>query len=201
MWEEEPVGVDPKRPLVGFALVAVLCAVLMTLSVGRGWSMDLVHPGKPLVAPAAGPVGGPPSQAPVPSEPMELSIPDELTTQPLGVAHGGPVTKKASAHATPEGEVAVTAVPEATRSGKDARSAEKAQRRTDQKSDRKSSDRIAAKAQRQAEKTATKALRTLQKAAEKAERHAEKAAEKAERQAEKAVTQALRDAEKAARKG
>ena len=194
------MGVDPKRPLVGFALVAVLCAVLMTLSVGRGWSMDLVHPGKPLVAPAAGPVGGPPSQAPVPSEPMELSIPAELTPQPLGVAHGGPVTKKASAHATPEGEVAVTAVPEATGSGKDVRSAEKAKRTTDQKAERRA-DRTAAKAQRQAERTATKALRTLQKAAEKAERQAEKAAGKAERQAEKAVARALREAEKAARKG
>ena len=205
MWEEEPVGVDPKRPLVGFALVAVLCAVMMTLSVSRGWSVDLVHPGKPLVAPAAGPVVGPPSQAPVPSEPRELSIPAELTTQPLGVAHGGPATKKSATHATPEAEVAfeavtetqvVTSVPEVVRSGKDARSADKAQRKAD-----RTADKTAAKAQRQSEKTAMKALRTLQKAAAKAERKAEKAAARAQRDAEKAAAQAQREAEKAARKG
>ena len=48
MWEAEPVGADPKRPLVGFAVVAVLCAVLMALSGGPGWVLAACHPGKPI---------------------------------------------------------------------------------------------------------------------------------------------------------
>ena len=54
MWEGDPVGVDPKRPLVGFALVAVLCAVLMSVSVGKGYSFDLFQPGKPIASSVGG---------------------------------------------------------------------------------------------------------------------------------------------------
>src|SRR5918994_1057480 len=94
MWEGEPVGVDQKRPLVGFALVAVLCAVLMTVSVGRGWA-DIFQPGKPIAAPALDGRADAPAQAPRPSaleDDAEISIPVELSAQPLGVAVGSPVS-------------------------------------------------------------------------------------------------------------
>src|SRR5688572_20791318 len=100
MWEGEPVGVDQKRPLVGFALVAVLCAVLMTASVGRGFG-DVFQPGKPIAAAAiGGRLDRAPAPTPQPSEladPAEISIPVELSAQPLGVAVGSPVARKSVA--------------------------------------------------------------------------------------------------------
>ena len=90
MWEGDPVGVDPKRPLVGFALVAVLCAVLMSLSVSRGWSADVFGPGRPIAAPAADDrLDRVPPPAAVPAVPV--TMPAELSTQPLGAAPAGPV--------------------------------------------------------------------------------------------------------------
>lgn len=83
MWEGDPVGVDPKRPLVGFALVAVLCAVLMSLSLGRGWSFDLFQPGKPITSSMGDRVEWMPASAPDVAEPVEVGFPVELSTQPL----------------------------------------------------------------------------------------------------------------------
>jgi hypothetical protein len=187
MWEEEPVGVDPKRPLVGFALVAVLCAVLMTLSVGRGWGVDLFHPGKPIATSAAGGhVDRVPSPSPQRVPAAEAKIPAELSTQPLGVAVGAPTAKQASQPTGDTGSESVreTPSPDATRASKDVRAADKA----------------AAKALRQADKAAAKALRQADKAALKALRQADKAAAKALRQADKAAAKALRQADKAAEK-
>src|SRR5687768_9920832 len=91
MWEGEPVGVDPKRPLVGFALTAVLCAVLMALSVGgRGWSTGVFEPGRPIAGEVTGDVL---ERAAVPAAVAAgpVSIPVELSTQPLGTAAAGPL--------------------------------------------------------------------------------------------------------------
>ena len=175
MWEEEPVGVDPKRPLVGFALVAVLCAVLMTLSsVGRGWGGELFHPGKPIAAPSAGShLDRVPSPAPQRVQHAEANIPAELSTQPLGVAVGAPAAKKAVSRPTVETEtVAETTAPDSTRAA----------------------DKATAKAQRQADKAAAKALRQADKAAAKAQRQADKAAAQAQREADKAAEQATAEA-------
>ena len=89
MWEGEPVGVDQKRPLAGFALVAVLCAVLMTLSVSRGWSLDLIHPGRPIVTAGQAEKAPHDRRAAEPTADVTtVSIPVELSAQPLGAASG-----------------------------------------------------------------------------------------------------------------
>ena len=223
MWEEEPVGVDPKRPLVGFALVAVLCAVLMTLSVGRGWALDLFHPGKPIAASAA---GGhldrfAPAVAP-PAEPAQMSIPAELSAQPLGVAAGGPVPAQSVTQQLPAVEDdAEAATTETTLVGKADRKADQVDRKADRRADKadRKDDRRADKADRTSDKAAQKAQRTADKAAEKLQRLADKAADRAARDAAKAerhaarlaghlarsaqraAEQAVKAAEKAARKG
>jgi hypothetical protein len=182
MWEGEPVGVDQKRPLVGFALVAVLCAVLMTLSVGQGWGMDLFRPGKPIAAPAElrhrAPVHADKTQ-PIPHE--TVTIPAELSAQPLGVATPQPVSTRV-ARAT------------AAQSPAPAPQADRAAQRAERKA-----EKALAKLQRKADKAATKAERKAAKTAAKAERDAEKAAAKAARDAEKAAAAAARDAAKLAR--
>lgn len=89
MWEAEPVGVDPRRPLVGFALVAVLCAVLMMVTVGRGWGTDVFGPARPLAAPAA---DVRPSSAPTPpAAPTTVDIQAELSAPLLGAVPAGTV--------------------------------------------------------------------------------------------------------------
>ena len=100
MWEGEPVGIDQKRPLAGFALVAVLCAVLMTLSVARGWGLDIFHPGRPIAAAGQADAAPHVRRHPAPTtDPAPVSIPTELSTQPLGVATGG--AAHAKGHARP----------------------------------------------------------------------------------------------------
>ena len=88
MWEGDPVGVDQKRPLVGFALVAVLCAVLMFVSVGRGFGLsDFIRPGRPIAAPVertpTAPPGGPMHQH------VPAAIPAELSAPPLAAVVAG----------------------------------------------------------------------------------------------------------------
>src|SRR6478752_5762867 len=85
MWEGDPVGVDQKRPLVGFVLVAALCAVLMFVSVGRGFGLsDFVRPGRPIAAPVERTPAEPPGSAlkDVPAA-IPAAIPAELSAQPL----------------------------------------------------------------------------------------------------------------------
>ena len=189
MWEGDPVGVDQKRPLVGFALVAVLCAILMTLSVGQGWGVDIFRPGKPIAVPAEAVRLAPAQEQPT-AERGAVSIPAELSAQPLGVAVSEPLSKRvarATAQSEPdEQDDAQSPAPE--------RQADSAAQRAERKA-----DRAAAKAQRKADKAAAKALRKADKAAAKALRDAEKAAAKAQREADKAAAQAARDADKAAR--
>lgn len=170
------MGVDPKRPLVGFALVAVLCAVLMTLSVGRGWGGELFHPGKPIANVAAGGhLDRVPSPQPVePVEPVEVSIPAELSTQPLGVAAGSSVVKKAVSQP----------IQDAAKATKDTKG-----------------HRVADKAERKAAKAERKAAKAAEKAAAKAERDAAKAERDAGRLAAKLARTELRAFEKAARTG
>lgn len=170
------MGVDPKRPLVGFALVAVLCAVLMTLSVGRGWGGELFHPGKPIANVAA---GGHLDRAPSPQpvEPVEVSIPAELSTQPLGVAAGSPVVKKAVSQPIQDAT-------KATKATKDTQG-----------------HRVADKAERKAAKAERKAAKAAEKAAAKAERDAAKAERDAGRLAAKLARTELKALEKAARTG
>jgi hypothetical protein len=200
MWEGEPVGVDQKRPLVGFALVAVLCAVLMTISVGQGWGADIFRPGKPIAAPveirhrALAPAE---AQA---AEGAAVSIPAELSAQPLGVTVSEPRVKRVAraaarseAQAQPEEQDEAEAQAPAPE-----RQAVKAQHEADKAAAKAA--REAAKAERQAAKTAAKAERDAAKAAAKAERDAAKAAAKAERDAAKAAAKAERDAAKAAAK-
>ena len=99
MWEGDPVGVDQKRPLVGFALVAVLCAVLMFVSVGRGFGLsDFVHPGRPISAPvehtpSERPAG--PARQDVPAA-VPAAIPAELSAQPLAAVVAAASAEKAA---------------------------------------------------------------------------------------------------------
>ena len=111
MWEGEPVGVDPRRPLLGFVLVAVLCAVLMTISVGRGFGVDLVHPGKPIATPPVRTPVEPPADVVV--VPASVTLPDGLSADPYAiVASGGPVP--ASADESASDSTATESTPDAT---------------------------------------------------------------------------------------
>lgn len=189
MWEGEPVGVDPKRPLVGFALVAVLCAVLMTLSVGQGWGVDIFRPGKPIAVPVEAVHVAPAQEQP--REPETVSIPDELSAQPLGVAVPEPLSKRiarATAQSTSPAPP-TQAQPDELADEADAASS----------APERQADRAAERAERKAHQAALKALRATEKAARKAQREAEKAAARAQREAEKAAARAQREADKAAR--
>lgn len=185
------MGVDQKRPLVGFAFVAVLCAVLMTVSVGRGWS-DVFQPGKPIAAAApGGRVDHAPARTPQPGaseETAEISIPVELSAQPLGVAVGSPASRTASGTSGADSSTAgspttLTTTPRADR--KVARQVERADR----------------KAARQAGKADRKAARQTGSTLRKSARQADKADRKAAQAAEKAARKAAKAAEKAARRG
>ena len=173
MWEGEPVGVDQKRPLVGFAFVAVLCAILMTVSVGRGWA-DIFQPGKPIAAAAlGGPADGEPATVTQPSalaDDAEISIPVELSAQPLGVSVGAPVSTET---------VATSGSRSTAGSGSTSRS------RT---TESLASLRIAAR-ETAADRTAARQGKVADR---KAARQAEKVDRKAHRQAEKADRQADR---------
>ena len=113
MWEGEPVGVDPRRPLLGFVLVAVLCAVLMTISVGRGFGVDLVHPGKPIATPPVRTPVEPPADVVV--VPASVTLPDGLSADPYAaaVASGGPVPASASEESASE-STATESTPDTT---------------------------------------------------------------------------------------
>jgi hypothetical protein len=202
MWEGEPVGVDQKRPLVGFALVAVLCAVLMTLSVGRGWGADIFRPGKPIAAPVEIRHSAvPPAEKAQAVESASVSIPAELSAQPLGVAVSAHQAKRVSrAAGTSRTQAAQPAEQDEAQAEKAAQgAADQAERSADKASD-KASDKAEREAEREADKAAAKAARDAAKAAAKAERDAAKAAAKAERDAAKAAAKAERDAAKAAAK-
>ena len=195
MWEGEPVGVDQKRPLVGFALVAVLCAVLMTVSVGRGWGMDIFRPGKPIAAPAEVRHRAPVHAAEARSVARQtVTIPAELSAQPLGAAVPEPISKRvarATAQSQPDGQAA-------TQSQAPERQADRATQRAERMATREA-DKAAAKAEREAEQAAAAAARDAERAAAEAAREAEKAAAEAAREAEKAAAAAVRDAAKLAR--
>src|SRR5690349_15765882 len=117
MWEGDPVGVDQKRPLVGFALVTALCAVLMSVSVERGFGLsDIVHPGKPIAAPR--------EHTPLepPAEPLRqvapAAIPAELSAQPLAVVVAAS-SKKASGKGSDTGSDKDSDTSDDTRGGRD----------------------------------------------------------------------------------
>ena len=204
MWEGDPVGVDQKRPLVGFAVVAVLCAVLMGVSIGRGSAItERFGPGRPIAAPAEHTLGGPRGDAPVP-RPTPVAVPAELSAQPLGVAVGSPVVKRQGAGSSSESQTtgSEAAVPDPSAAGRTERNAERAAARAARLAGLAAvrADRLAAKAAAKAERTADKAAH---QAAEKAQRRAEKAQEaaaKAERKAARAAAKAERKAARAAEK-
>lgn len=197
MWEGDPVGVDQKRPLVGFALVAVLCAVLMGLSVGQGWGVDIFRPGKPIAVPAEA-VHVAPAQV-QPREPEMVSIPDELSAQPLGVAVPEPLSKRI-ARATAQSPAPPVPAPATQAPATQAQSDEQDEQADDAASSapERQADAAAERAERKAHQAELKALRATEKAARKAQREVEKAAARAQREAEKAADQAQRDADKAA---
>ena len=169
MWEGEPVGVDPRRPLLGFVLVAVLCAVLMTISVGRGFGVDLVHPGKPIATPPVRTPVEPPADVVV--VPASVTLPDGLSADPYAVvASGGPVPASASASEESASESTATeSTPDTTVDTEATTSSPKVERKA---------DKAATKAERKADKAAAKAERKADKAAAKAARDAAKAARK-----------------------
>jgi hypothetical protein len=108
MWEGDPVGVDQKRPLVGFVLVAVLCAVLMAVSVGRGFGFDdIVRPGRPIAAPVERTPVEPPTDVVVRDTPVE--IPAELTAQPLAAVIAAQSATPAATVGAPEPVLGVQA--------------------------------------------------------------------------------------------
>ena len=176
MWEGDPVGVDQKRPLVGFALVAVLCAVLMFVSVGRGFGLsDFVHPGRPIAAPvehtpAERPAG--PARQDGPAA-IPAAIPAELSAQPLAAVVAAASAEKAS---TEGSETSGAAASGGSGSSATDDSASGSQDADDESTDDQGTDpgstdddsttttdpdaeRDAAKAQRQAEREAAKAQR------------------------------------------
>jgi hypothetical protein len=158
MWEGEPVGVDPRRPIVGFVLVAVLCAVLMAMSVGRGFGVDLIRPGKPISSPPARAQAEPPAGAPA-AQPT-VSIPDELSSQPYAVVGSGGTeetdAQQTEAQSEPTTDRAVTRA-ERKAALERIRDAVKAQREADREAAK--AERDAAKADRGAAKDAAKAGR------------------------------------------
>jgi hypothetical protein len=192
MWEGDPVGVDQKRPLVGFALVSVLCAVLMALSVGRGWSVDLFHPGKPIAAPDS--LVEVDSEPPARSdEPRVVAIPAELEPQPLAAAAAARSSAGGKGGSVGGSEDRDREDPETAADeteglvGDDTTNLTSAQTTPETKAARQA-EKAAARLERLAEQAADEAA---QKAAEKA---AEKVAEEAERLAE-AAAQAAAQAE------
>jgi hypothetical protein len=202
MWEGEPVGVDQKRPLVGFALVAVLCAVLMTVSVGQGWGVDIFRPGKPIAAPAEIRHRAPAHAGDArPVEHEKVTIPAELSAQPLGAAVPEPISKRvarATAQSQPEVTRSEDTQPEATQAPAPERRADRAAQRAERTAE-KALTKLQRKADKAAAKAERKAAREAEKAAAAAARDAAKAAAQAERDAAKAVAAAARDAAKLAR--
>ena len=197
MWEGDPVGVDQKRPLVGFAVVAVLCAVLMGVSIGRGSAItELFGPGRPIAAPAEHTLGEPRGDATVP-RPTPVAVPAELSAQPLGVAVGSPVVKRSGAGSPSDSQAtgSETAVPDPSTAGRTEQNAERSAERA-----ARLADLAAASAARLAEKAAAKAERTADKAAHRAAEKAQRRAEKAQEAAAKAELKAARAAAKAERK-
>jgi hypothetical protein len=179
MWEGDPVGVDQKRPLVGFALVAVLCAVLMSLSVGRGFGLDdLVQPGKPIAAPVEHRPAAPAVEVVVEEAPV--SIPAELSTQPLAaiVAAGGPA---------PAEEQTADATEQTTETAGSSGEQTTVVESSDTKDATKTDDRPAREAEREAARAVRQAEREAARAVRQAEREAARAARQAEREAAEAV--------------
>ena len=185
MWEGDPVGVDQKRPLVGFALVAVLCAVLMALSVGRGWSVDLFHPGKPIAAPES--LGRVDREQPAHAdEPHVVVIPAELAPQPFAAVapHAGGKGASVSRSEDRDRDGSETAAEETEGLAGDDST-------TQTQTVPQAETETGSKAARQAEKAAARLERLAEQAAEQA---AEKAAEKAARLAEAAAQAAAQAA-------
>jgi hypothetical protein len=189
MWEGDPVGVDQKRPLVGFALVSVLCAVLMGLSIGKSSGIDIFKPARPIAAPAEHRAHEPARTSEREQQPRVVSLPAELSPQPVGSASGSLVVQRDDESSTTSLEVEETREVEESSEKGAGKAVEKAAAKAE-----KAADRAAAKAERDAAKAARKAEHEATKAAAKAEREAAKAAREAEREAAKAV----RDAAKAA---
>jgi hypothetical protein len=197
MWEGDPVGVDQKRPLVGFAVVAVLCAVLMGVSIGRGSAItELFGPGRPIAAPAEHTLGEPRGDATVP-RPTPVAVPAELSAQPLGVAVGSPVVKRSGAGSPSDSQTTGSepAVPDPSTAGRTEQNVERAAARA-----ARLADLAAASAARLAEKAAAKAERTADKAAHRAAEKAQRRAERAQEAAAKAELKAARATAKAERK-
>jgi hypothetical protein len=152
----------------------------MALSVGRGWSVDLFHPGKPIAAPDS--LVEVERERPAHAdEPGVVVIPAELAPQPLAAAsqHGGGKGARVSRSDDRDGEGPETAAEETEAlSGDDSTTQAQTQAQT------QTETQTGTRAARQAEKAAAKLERLAEQAAEQA---AEKAAEKAERLAEAAA--------------
>ena len=216
MWEGEPVRVDPKRPLVGFALVAVLCVVLMGLSVGRGYSADLFHQGRPIspsatadrhvdrapaparaAAPDAGPVAPPAQSARGVLAPEAIGVESGSGSVTSVVSRSSVVAEAEDDHESADEDADETTVEddaadEAAQDDTSAHHADKAQHKA---------DKSAAKADRKSHHAAAKAERKADRAADKADRAADKAADKADRAAAKAERKAAHAAAEATRRG
>jgi hypothetical protein len=196
MWEGDPVGVDQKRPLVGFALVSVLCAVLMALSVGRGWSLDLFHPGKPIAAPDSR-VEVDPEPPARPDGPRVVTIPAELEPQPLAAAAATPPSSGGKGASVGRSEDRDREGPETVAEETEGLAGDDNTNLTPTQTTAET--KAATRAALQAEKAAARLERLAEQAAEQAaqnaaDKAAEEAAEEAERLAE-AATQAAAQAE------
>ena len=207
--------VDQKKPLAGFALVAVLCAVLMGVSTGKGYSLgDVFHVGRPITAPAAAAAEVPRSA--VRQEPMKVVIPAELSTPPLGstgtpamqqesddievLSAGGTATEKGRTSAAPESAGTATDREAAREQRKADRAAAREQRKTERAAarDERKAERAAAREQRKADRAAARDERKMERAAARDERKADRAAAREQRKAERAAARDERKAERAA---
>ena len=88
MWIRDLVGPELKRPVWAFAVVSVLCVVLLTISTGRVDAVlgvfDAPRPiSAPVSSPASSPTAGLPETSVVETVP---TLPEELTAFPVGAA-------------------------------------------------------------------------------------------------------------------
>lgn len=207
------MSAEHKRPLYAFGFVALLCVVMLGITIARGNAIDVFHEAVPIASNDSPAVGGSVpderSRGTVEAKPAEtVSLPNELSVD-LTSAVSGTVVAAAtsmgqeSSQDSSQGDASThdggnQSTAHQTRS-------EKAAARAERKAERAAAkvERTAAKAERQAEKAAAKAARHAEKAdrtAAQAQRKAARAAAKAERKAERAAAKAERRTERAAAK-
>ena len=87
---------------------AVLCAVLMGLSMGKSSGIDIFKPARPIAAPAEHRAHEPARKHEPEQQPKVVSLPAELSPQPVGSASGSLVVQRGDESSTTTLEVEET---------------------------------------------------------------------------------------------